>query len=190
MLTSDLLRSTFQVALPYERYVLTGTPDQQKGWARVHESVALTSDQRAVLGGMTRRIHILVTSGMWCGDCAQQVPMLDHIARASNNALQLALVDRDAHKQLADMVRICGGNRVPTVLFANEDFEFLGLYGDKSLARLRAIARRSVGASCVLPSASLDVNEAAATLADWVGECERAHLIARLSPRLRERHND
>lgn len=190
MLTPDLLRTTFAGGLPYEKYVLTGSADQQANWARVRTIVALTQEQRALLASFTRRIHILVTSGMWCGDCAHQVPMLDHIVRASSGALHMGLVDRDAHKHLADMVRICGGNRVPTVLFANEDFEFLGLYGDKSLARLRAIARRSVGASCVLPSASLDVSEAGATLADWVGECERAHLIARLSPRLRERHGD
>lgn len=190
MLTPDLLRSTFAAGLAYDQYVKTGTPDQQASWSKVHQRVVLTQDHQLLLKSFTRRVHLLVTSGMWCGDCAHQVPMLDHIARATAGKLELRLVDRDQHKQLADLVKICGGNRVPTAIFANEDFEFLSIYGDKSLARLRAIAQRSLGASCLIPTASLHADEAADTLADWVSECERAHLIARLSPRLRERHND
>jgi thioredoxin-like negative regulator of GroEL len=190
MLTPDLIRDSLAAGLPYEEYIKTGTPDQQASWAKVRAAVALTTEQQALVKSFIREIHVLVTSGMWCGDCAHQVPMLDAIAQASNGRLHLALVDRDEHKALANMVRICGGNRVPTVIFANEDYEFLGLYGDKSLARLRAIAQRSLGASCMIPSASLGQNEMAATIGDWVGECERVHLIARLSPRLRDRHGD
>jgi hypothetical protein len=55
---------------------------------------------------------------------------------------------------------------------------------------MRAKAAKSLGASCPLPGAGVDADEAAATLADWVREFELAHLVVRLSPKLRERHND
>jgi hypothetical protein len=116
--------------------------------------------------------------------------MLDHIARANPRVLQVRFVDRDEHKEVAEQVRICGGLRVPTVLFFSEDFEFLSLYGDKSLARLRAIAQRSLGAACAVPGAPVAGEEVAATFQDWVSEFERAHLTARLSPKLRQRHGD
>lgn len=190
MLTPDTLRAAFDDGLAYDPYVATGSPDQQQSWQAFRAKVSLTTSQQDVLAGMTRQVNILAISGTWCGDCVQQVPMLDAIAKANPQTLRLRLVDRDEHKALSDAVKICGGNRVPTVLFLNEDFEFLGLYGDKSLARLRAQAQKALGAACMLPGASVASDELAATLQDWVNEVERAHLIARLSPRLRQRHGD
>ncbi len=190
MINQATLRSAFEDGLSYGEYVATGSPDQQQSWKAFRAKVAITPAQQELVAGMTRRVNILVISGTWCGDCVQQVPMLDAIASANPQVLQLRLVDRDEQKALSDAVKICGGNRVPTVLFLNEDFEFLGLYGDKSLARLRAQAQKALGAACMLPGASVATDELAATLQDWVDEVERAHLIARLSPRLRQRHGD
>lgn len=190
MVSTEQLRAAWGTGLAYDEYVSTGTPDQQASWRAFHARVQLTAAQQQLIASMTRRINILVISGTWCGDCVQQVPMLDHIARQNAAVLQLRLVDRDARKDLAEQVRICGGLRVPTVLFLNEDFEFLALAGDKSLARLRAMAAKQLGAACMLPGATLPSDEVAATLADWVAEVEKAHLIARLSPRLRQRHGD
>ena len=96
----------------------------------------------------------------------------------------------DAHRDLSDQIKICGGNRVPTVLFLSEDFEFCGLSTDKSLSRLRALAAKSLGASCPLPGAESPADELAATLQDWVNDFEKMHLLVRLSPKLRQRHGD
>jgi thiol-disulfide isomerase/thioredoxin len=190
VISPDLLRHYFDSALAYLAYIATGSPHHQESWSLVHARVRLTTQQHALVSSFTRRVNVLTLSGMWCGDCAQQVPMLDHIARANPGVLHTRYLDRDQAKDLAERVRICGGLRVPTVLFMNEDFEFLSLYGDKSLNRLRAIARRSLGAACEVPGAPMEQDEAALTMQDWVEEFERAHLIARLSPRLRERHGD
>ncbi len=190
MLNPTTLKSKHAAGLAYDAYVATGNPDQQAAWKKFHAQVALTPSQREVLTGFVRRMPVLVISGTWCGDCVQQVPMFDHIARASNGRVDLRLVDRDAHKDLSDQVKICGGNRVPTILFMNEDFEFVALAGDKSLSRFRAVAARQLGASCPLPGASVAKDEIAATLQDWVDEFERAHLLLRTSAKLRERHGD
>ena len=178
-----------EAGLNYDRYLASGTPDQQASWTRAHGRVRLKEDQRSLIAGFQRQINVLVTSGLWCGDCAAQVPMLDHIASASSK-VTLRVLDRDEHMDLAERVMICGGLRVPTVLFLNEDFEFIAIHGDKTLSRLRAKAAKSLGASCPLPGADVDSDEAAATLADWVREFEYVHLVTRLSPKLRERHDD
>jgi len=188
MLTPDYTQATFRAALQYTEYLSTGTPDQRDAWARQHGRIHLTSEQRTLIASFTREINILVSSGIWCGDCAAQVPMLDHIAAASPR-LRLRIFDRDEHEDLAGQIKICGGLRVPTVLFLNEDFEYLSLYGDKSLSRMRARAAKLENV-CPLPDAVPGEDEAAATLADWVREVEFAHLIARLSPKLRQRHMD
>lgn len=197
MLTPELLRSTFAAGLSYDDYVSTGRADQQANWRAFHARVELTPAQRALIGGFTRRIHVLVSSGVWCGDCVQQCPMLDHIARANpagpdgdTRGIMLRFVDRDAHAELSSVVKICGGARVPVAIFMNEDFEFVSLLGDKTLSRFRAAAAKQLGAACALPGAAVPQDEVAETLADWVAEFERVHLLLRLSAKLRQRHGD
>lgn len=189
MLTPEILRNAFDAGKPYDAYVATGTPDQQANWARMHGRVRLTPAQTELVKSFTRNMPVLVISGTWCGDCVQQCPHFDHIARA-NPVVHLRFVDRDQQKALSDAVKICGGNRVPTVLFMNEDFEFVGIAGDKCLTRLRYAAATQLGAACPVPGADLPEDQVAGTLADWLGEFERIHLTLRLSAKLRQRHGD
>lgn len=190
MLTPDLLKSKFDAALDYPAYVASGKPDQRASWEAFHAKVTLTPAQRTLIASFSRRLNVLVSSGTWCGDCVQQVPMLDHIARVNPASISLRLLDRDSHRDLAEQITICGGLRVPSVLFLNEDFEFVALAGDQTLSRFRAKAARSLGAACPLPGADVPRDEIAATLQDWVDEFERAHLLVRLSAKLRARHGD
>jgi thiol-disulfide isomerase/thioredoxin len=182
-----LLRDKFSAGLPYSQYVQT-SPGHQSAWDRVHSRIQLSDQQRALAASFHRRINVLALSGMWCGDCAAQVPMLARIAEAST-VIDLRIVDRDGHDDLAEHVLICGGRRVPTVLFLNEDFDFVSLLGDQTLTRLRAKAARAL-AACPLPGAPAPVDETAATLGEWLAEIERVHLLLRLSPKLRERYQD
>lgn len=190
ILSPDFLRAEFDHALGYEAYVASGKPNEQTNWQAFHARVALTEPQRTLLAGFTRRVHALCVSGTWCGDCVQQCPMYDHIARASSGNVDLRFVDRDARAELSSHLKICGGARVPVLLLLNEDFDLLGLAGDRTLSRYRAIASRQLGPACPLPGAPVPPDEVAATLQDWVQEFERAHLMARLSNKLRTRHAD
>ncbi len=181
-----LLKAAFAAALPYDRY-LAGDPEKAAAWRAVKSE--LTTEQRSLLAGFTRRMPVLVLSGVWCGDCAQQGPMLEAIAKGSP-CIDLRWIDRDAAPALRDQVKICGGHRVPTVIWMAEDFEFVSLLGDRTLPRYRAMAARQLGPSCPLPGASLPPDEAASTLQAWLDEFERVQLILRLSGRLRQKHGD
>ncbi|MCC6283756.1 MAG: thioredoxin family protein [Phycisphaerales bacterium] len=190
MLTSDVLRDHFQRGLAYLPYVATGKPAHQEGWNAMLARVALSGAQRELIASFTRELNVLVSSGTWCGDCVAQGPMLERIREANPGRIHLRFVDRDAHADLASAIRICGGLRVPTVIFLNEDFEFLSLLGDRTLTRYRAIAVKQLGAACPLPGAPVPQDEVDATLQDWVDEFERAQLMVRLSPRLRAKHGN
>ncbi len=195
MLSPELLSSSFAAAVPYEQYVATGTPDQRDQWGRIHARASLTASQSSLVRGFTRRVNVLVSSGLWCGDCAHQCPMLARIAEAGpiqsdGRGVDLRFIDRDKAPDLADQIRICGGTRVPTAIFLSEDYYFVSLLGDKTLSRLRAKADKSLGEFCPVPGAELPSDELAATLSDWLDEFERVHLILRLSPRLRHTHGD
>lgn len=184
-----LLERSFARALDYEAYLATD-PGRAAPWRRVAEHVRLVDEQRRLIASFTRTMRVLVISGIWCGDCSAQGPMLAAIAAANPKAIDLRWIDRDEDLELADFFRICGGHRVPTVIFMAEDFEFVSLLGDRTLSRYRAMAARQLGPSCPVPGAPHDPTEVDATLHEWIDEFERVHLLLRLSPRLRSLHGD
>ncbi|MFN0011514.1 MAG: thioredoxin family protein [Phycisphaerales bacterium] len=204
MVDPATLRSFFQKGKPFEAYLASAKPNEAPGWASMVKQARLTDAQTALVRTFARRINVLVLSGTWCGDCVQQCPILSVIAQAHPAApappgrtaaedspgIDLRFLDRDGHIELADQVMICGGHRVPAAIFMNEDFEFVSILGDRTLARYRAVAARQLGPSCPLPGAPVPPDELAATTTDWLNEFERVALLLRLSPKLRDKHGD
>jgi thiol-disulfide isomerase/thioredoxin len=135
-------------------------------------------------------MKVLIVSGIWCGDCVQQCPLLQRIAEANPDRISLCLTDRDEHRDLSEQLRINGGDRVPVALFLAEDYELCSIFGDRTLSRYRALARKQLGPACPLAIAPPDADELAATLQDWLDEFERVQLMLRLSARLRQKHGD
>ena len=189
-MNAAFLADKFSAAIPYHRYVLTGTEEQQRRWKQVMDLARLNDEQRRLVVGFSREMRVLVVSGIWCGDCVQQCPLLERIAEANPQRIKLCFVDRDQHRDLSDQLRINGGDRVPVAVFMAEDYEFCSALGDRTLSRYRALARTQLGASCPIAIAPPDRDEMAQTLQDWLNEFERVHLLLRLSPRLRKRHAD
>ncbi|MHC4808863.1 MAG: thioredoxin family protein [Planctomycetota bacterium] len=188
MVNAQSLAADFARSLDYEAYLATD-PGRAAPWRRIGEQIALTDAQRHLLAGFQREMKVLVISGIWCGDCAQQGPLLQAIADASPR-IDLRWVDRDEVPQLAASVRINQGDRVPVAVFMAEDFEPVSVYGDRTLTRYRSMAARQLGGSCPLPGAPVPEDELAGTLQDWLDEFERVQLLLRLSGRLRQKHGD
>jgi thiol-disulfide isomerase/thioredoxin len=184
------LHDKFNAAQPYDRYVATGTPEQQQRWQQVYDAARLNPNQKALLAGFVRDMKVLVLSGIWCGDCVEQCPLVQRIAEANRPRIDMRFVDRDEHRDLSERVRINAGDRVPVVLFLAEDYEFCAAYGDRALNRYRALAQRQLGPSCPTGIVAPGAEELAATLQDWLDEFERVQLLLRLSARLRQRHGD
>jgi thiol-disulfide isomerase/thioredoxin len=187
---ATFLSAKFAAALPYADYLRTGTDEQRRRWQQVYDATRLTPAQASLVGGFVRRMNVLVVSGIWCGDCVQQCPLLQRIAEANPDRIALRLVDRDEHRDLSGQLRINGGDRVPVALFLAEDFEFCAAYGDRTLQRYRALAVRQLGPSCPTGIVPPDRGEVEATLQDWLDEFERVQLMLRLSARLRQKYND
>jgi thiol-disulfide isomerase/thioredoxin len=187
---ASFLAHKFGAALPYERYLATGTDEQRRRWQQTYAVAHLTAEQKHLVAGFTREMKVLIVSGIWCGDCVQQCPLLVRIAEANPTRIEVRLLDRDEHRDLTEQVRINGGDRVPVALFLAEDHELCVVFGDRTLNRYRALAAKQLGPSCptgiVLPGAE----ELVATIQDWLNEFERVQLMLRLSARLRQKHQD
>jgi len=182
------LRHKHESGLLYEDYLATD-PRKAEAWRAIYDQAALTDEQRRLVESFTRVMRVICLSGIWCGDCVQQGPLLQRIAEA-NDCIDLRWLDRDEHPDLAEEVMINAGLRVPVAIFLAEDYELVSFYGDRSLTRYRAMAKRNLGAACPLPGAPVDDGEIAGTLQDWLDEFERVALLLRLSGRLRQVHGD
>ncbi len=187
-LTAEFLRKKHEAGLAYDDYLATDS-DRAQPWREVERRLALTAAQGSLIESFTRTMNVLCSSGIWCGDCVVQGPMLARIASASAR-IHLRWVDRDEHADLAQRIMINQGLRVPTVIFMAEDFEPISIFGDRTLTRYRAVAAKQLGAHCPLPGAPVPQDELNATMQEWLDEFERVHLLLRLSARLREKHGD
>ena len=165
-----------------------GSPDHQQRWAEVYKLFQPTEAHRSILKNFVREMNVLCLAGAWCGDCVSQCPILQRFSETGPR-IHLRFVDRDADAELADELRICGGARVPAVVFLSEDFAHCARYGDRTLARYRAMAQELSGAACSTGLVGSD-DALIAVADDWLGEFERVQLMLRLSPRLREKHGD
>lgn len=182
------LSAAFDAASAWDAY-LASDADRARAWRDTFASITLTADQRALLAGFTRTVRVLMVSGVWCGDCVRQGPILQALAEAAP-CLDVRFIDRDHHASPVAQLQINDGARVPVTVFMAEDFEPVSVLGDRTLAYYRHMAATQLGPACPLPGAPLPENVQAAVTADWLDEVERVHLLLRLSGRLRQAHGD
>lgn len=188
----EQLRSTFDQGLPYPNFVALGQPEgHDRQWHGRYDQLELTDAQRQLVESFIRRMHVLCLTGTWCGDCALQGSAMQRIAQANPDKIHLRFVLRsDEHAPLIVKSRINAGFRVPVTWFLSEDFEPVGCFGDRTLSRYRAMARKSLGpetAAALPPPPDDPVRE---VLGEVLDEFERVHLLLRLSTRLRQIHGD
>jgi hypothetical protein len=180
----------FETGLMYHAFLAKyGTEEQRRRWEMVHEKIALTSAQRELLAGFKRDMKVLCLAGAWCGDCVNQCPIFAHF-EIGNPRIQIRYFDRDANPDLGQSLSVCGGARVPVVLFLSEDSQQVGWYGDRTLSKYRRMVADEFGAACPTGLIPEESSLLAAVTQDWLNEFERLQLILRTSARLRKLHGD
>lgn len=180
----------FQRALPYDDFLEKhGTKEHRRRWSDFLAQVKLTPEEDGLLRSFVREMNVLVMAGAWCGDCAQQCPIFQRFAEATDS-VRLRFIDKDAEPEAAEQLTVCGGGRVPVVVFLSEDMKECGRYGDRTLARYRKMGSELLGAACPTGIGGAAATEIAEVTADWLREFERIQLMLRTSPRLRQKHGD
>jgi hypothetical protein len=188
---SDFWRTTFLTALDYEAYLASGDPAKVARWGDLAAKLPGVSHEQADrLRGHGREMNVLFYSGVWCGDCARQGPMIRRIADACGPEVALRYIDRDASPELRDELRVLGAMRVPVAVFLSEDFFEIGRFGDRMLTVYRAKAQREVGPACSAGILAPPSDELAAEMGEWIDIFERMLLMLRLAPMLRARYGD
>ena len=191
----EFWRASFESALPYDEYLASGPDNHRKRWHTMDAQVQVSDAQYRRLSQFTRRMNLLCSSGIWCGDCVRQGPILRHLAASANDAAGAQVVDlrfaeRVDDSELADELRILGALRVPVTVCLSEDFFEVGRTGDRMLVTYRRKAQRELGAACDVGLVPPPDAEVSAEVEQWLDHLERMQWMLRLSPPLRARHGD
>lgn len=180
----------FAAGLTYHDFLARhGSDEHRKRWEAFYNRVVLSDQQHALLVGFVREMRVLCLTGAWCGDCVQQCPIFQRFAEATDK-IQIRYFDRDANPELAAALAMCGGARVPMLIFLSEDGQWVGTYGDRTVAKYRQMAADLLGAACPTGIVPPDHHLTEEVIADWLREFERIQLVLRTSARLRAVHGD
>ena len=186
---SEFWRSLFEQASVYEAYLEGSKQEHAQRWRDSEKRVpALSEEQLKRLQGYDRELNVLVYSGIWCGDCSRQGPLLKKLAEACGEKVKIRFIEREASPELMEELRIVGATRVPIVVFLSEDFWEMARFGERTLSVYRAKAAREIGRE--FDAGILSPKARERELADWVDIFERVLIMLRLSPPLRRRHGD
>lgn len=185
----EFYKSTFNSGKNFKDYLKTANKSQAERWSAYVNRIKVTEEQSSRLKSFTRKMNLICISGIWCGDCMRQVPMLNAISE-TQDLIELRIFDNQEFPELRDELRIIGGTRVPVLLALSEDFYEVTRFGDRTLSAYKRKAKRELGDACdagLVPPSEEELNE---ELTEWFQVIERAQLMLRLSPSLRKKHND
>jgi thiol-disulfide isomerase/thioredoxin len=186
---SDFFKKYFELGKDYESYIASGTEDEKAKWEAMAEHISLNSSQQKTVSSFVRELNIVVMSGIWCGDCVRQGPMLRAIEQA-NDKLSFRYLDNRDHPELQEELRINGAQKVPVVVALSEDFYEMQRFGDRHLSVYRRKAEQEFGAACdagILPPSA---EELEIEMGEWVDFFERIQHMLRMAPALRKRYSD
>jgi len=186
---SEFFQKYFEEGQDFDSYITSGTPEQKSKWEQMATNISLSDDQKKIVSSFKRKMNVVVMSGIWCGDCSRQCPMLRAIELANEN-LTFRYLDNKANPELLEELKINGAQKVPVIVVLTEDFYELQRFGDKHLSVYRQKAEMEFGPACdagILPPSG---DELTTEVGEWVDFFERLQIMLRLSPALRKRYND
>lgn len=97
---------------------------------RLDKTIQLTRTTKNALKKLTQKQTWLVISEGWCGDAAQNLPILNKMASENEN-INLQIVLRDENLELMDEFLTNGGRSIPKLIAVNKNNEILFTWGPR-----------------------------------------------------------
>lgn len=94
----------------------------QKRMSRLNKTLQLTPETQATIEGNAEKQHWYVITEAWCGDSAQNLPVLAKLAAANKN-ITLKIVLRDEHPDIIQKYHTNGSHSIPKLVVFNNNEE-------------------------------------------------------------------
>ena len=82
---------------------------------RLDKTIKISNQTKAVFKSITKKQTWLVLSEGWCGDAAQNLPVIHKLATENKN-ITLKIILRDEHLAVMDLFLTNGGRSIPKVI--------------------------------------------------------------------------
>ncbi|MAD97604.1 MAG: thioredoxin family protein [Flavobacteriaceae bacterium] len=106
---------------------------------RLDKKITISESTKTALSKLNQKQTWLVLTEGWCGDAAQNLPIIHKMAEASNQ-IDLKLVLRDEHLELMDMFLTNGGRAIPKLIALDENLEVLFTWGARPSIATKMVA--------------------------------------------------
>ncbi|HAA13576.1 MAG TPA: thioredoxin family protein [Cytophagales bacterium] len=98
---------------------------------RLDKTVTLNEDLLEILPSLPPMNWVVLTEG-WCGDAAQNIPVLEKIAEAAEGKISLSYLLRDENLPIMDEYLTNGGRSIPKLIALHKETgEELGTWGPR-----------------------------------------------------------
>ncbi|WP_233884600.1 thioredoxin family protein [Tenacibaculum piscium] len=110
-----------------------------KRMKRLDKTIKLTDEVLAKIKTVKAPQTWLVLSESWCGDAAQNLPVIHKMA-SENEQIQLKIVLRDENLALMDAFLTNGGRSIPKLIALDTNNEVLGTWGPRPEIATKMVA--------------------------------------------------
>ncbi|MGF1638477.1 MAG: thioredoxin family protein [Cyclobacteriaceae bacterium] len=98
---------------------------------RVYKTTVLTENTLNLIKSISKRLTWLVITEPWCGDAAQNLPVIVRMAEI-NSLISLKVILRDEHLEIMDAFLTNGGRSIPKLICLDtESLEVIGSWGPR-----------------------------------------------------------
>ncbi|CAM1352393.1 MULTISPECIES: thioredoxin family protein [Tenacibaculum] len=129
-LVSDLLSQGKSTGPNQSDDLLNYSKLNDKRMKRLDKTVKLTKETLAKIKDVKEPQTWLVLTEGWCGDAAQNLPVINKIAEENPN-INLKLVLRDENLELMDEFLTNGGRSIPKLIALNQENEVINTWGPR-----------------------------------------------------------
>lgn len=109
-------------------------------WSRIWKHGVLNEDLAKAIETSTNVWKVLVITEFWCGDAAQNLPMIAK-ALARNLGIEVRYVFRDENLELMDRYLTNGGRSIPKIIVMDENYHELFTWGARPVAAHEELMR-------------------------------------------------
>lgn len=106
---------------------------------RLDKTVKITEETKSFIYGVTEPQTWLVITEGWCGDAAQNLPVIHKMAELNNN-INLQLVLRDDNLALMDLFLTNGGRSIPKLIALDTNLDILFTWGPRPSIATKMVA--------------------------------------------------
>ncbi len=110
-----------------------------KRMKRLDKTIKISENTAAKLKEIKEPQTWLVLTEGWCGDAAQNLPVINKIAEENSN-IQLKLVLRDENLELMDEFLTNGGRSIPKLIALNKNNEVIDTWGPRPTIATKMVA--------------------------------------------------